>query len=63
MEGLDFFKELTKNRKLRDIPFLMITADKEWGKVVEASFKEYIVKPVKPEISGNKIKKVVFGTA
>jgi two-component system chemotaxis response regulator CheY len=53
MQGLDFFKELTKHRKLRDIPFLMITAEKEWGKVVgvvAAVIKEYIVKPVKPKL-------------
>ncbi|MFT4577300.1 MAG: two-component system chemotaxis response regulator CheY [Nitrospinales bacterium] len=66
MDGLDLFKELTKDRKFRDIPFLLITAEKERGKVVEAvaaGIKEYIVKPVKPESLGNKIKEVVFGAA
>ena len=66
MDGLDLFKELTKDRKLRDIPFLLITAEKERDKVVEAvaaGIKEYIVKPVKPESLGNKIKEVVFGAA
>ena len=64
MDGLDLFKELTKDRKLRDIPFLLITSEKEREKVVEAvaaGIKEYIVKPVKPESLGNKIKEVVFG--
>ena len=66
MDGLDLFKELNKDRKLRDIPFLLITAEKERDKVVEAvkaGIKEYIVKPVKPESLGNKIKAVVFGEA
>ncbi|MBT5471143.1 MAG: response regulator [Nitrospina sp.] len=66
MDGLDLFKELTKDPKLRDIPFLLITAEKEREKVVEAvaaGIKEYIVKPVKPESLGNKIKEVVFGGA
>ena len=61
---LDLFEELNKDRKLRDIPFLLITAEKESDKVVEAvavSIKEYIVKLVKPESLGNKIKEVIFG--
>ena len=64
MAVLDFFEELNKDRKLRDIPFLLITAEKESDKVVEAvavSIKEYIVKLVKPESLGNKIKEVIFG--
>ena len=53
MDVLDLLKELTNDRKLRDIPFLMITAEKEWGKVVgvvAAVIKEYIVKLVKPKL-------------
>ena len=49
-----------------DIPFLLISAEKERDKVVEAvaaGIKEYIVKPVKPEFLGNKVKEVVFGAA
>ena len=66
VDVLDFFEELNKDRKLRDIPFLLITAEKERDKVVEAvaaGIKEYIVKPVKPEFLGNKTKEVVFGAA
>ena len=67
MDGLDLFIELTKDRKLRDIPFLLITAEKEREKVFEAvaaGIKEYIVKkPVKPESLGNKIKEFYFGAA
>ena len=66
MDVLDLFEELNKDRKLRDIPFLLITAEKESDKVVEAvaaCIKEYIVKQVKPESLGNKIKEVVFGAA
>ena len=66
MDVLDLFEELNKDRKLRDIPFLLITAEKESDKVVEAvagGIKEYIAKPVKPESLGNKIKEVVFGAA
>ena len=66
MDGLDLFKELNKDKKLWDIPFLLITAEKEREKVIEAvkaGIKEYIVKPVKPESLGDKIKEVVFGGA
>ena len=49
------------------IYFLLITAEKERDKVVEAvavGIKEYIVKkPVKPESLGNKIKELYFGAA
>jgi two-component system chemotaxis response regulator CheY len=64
MDGLDFYKTLSKNQKWSDIPFLLITAEKERNKVVEAveaGIKEYLVKPVKPENLSNKIKEVVFG--
>lgn len=66
MDGLDFFKALSKNRKWNEIPFLLITAEKERDKVieaVEAGIKEYLVKPVEPEKLSNKIKQVVFGGA
>ena len=61
MDGLDFYKALSKNQKWSDIPFLLITAKKERNKVVEAGIKEYLVKPVKPENLSNKIKEVVLG--
>jgi two-component system, chemotaxis family, chemotaxis protein CheY len=66
MDDLDLFEELNKDRKLRDIPFLLITAEKERDKVVEAvaaGIKEYIVKPVKSQPLGNKIKEFYFGAA
>ncbi len=61
---LIFFKELSKNRKWSEIPFLLITAEKERDKVIEAvqaGIKDYLVKPVKPENLSDKIKEVVFG--
>jgi response regulator RpfG family c-di-GMP phosphodiesterase len=45
--GLDLFKEMTNNHKLRVIHFLLITAEKERKKAVEVvavGIKEYIVK-------------------
>ena len=66
MDGLDFYKELIKNRKWSEIPFLLITAEKERDKVIEAvqaGIKEYLVKPVQPEKLSSKIKEVVFGDA
>lgn len=66
MDGLDFFKALSKNRKWSDIPFLLITAEKERSKVIEAvqaGIKEYLVKPVEPKKLESKIKEVVFGGA
>ena len=53
MDVLDLFEELNKDRKLRDITFLLITAEKERDKdveAVEAGIKEYIVKRVPPRI-------------
>ena len=61
MDGLDLYKALSKNRKWSEIPFLLITAEKERDKVIEAGIKEYLVKPVKPENLSNKIEEVVFG--
>ena len=61
MDGLDLYKALSKNRKWSEISFLLITAEKERDKVIEAGIKEYLVKPVKPENLSNKIKEVVFG--
>ena len=61
MDGLDLYEALSKNRKWSEIPFLLITAEKERDKVIEAGIKEYLVKPVKPENLSNKIKEVVFG--
>ena len=61
MDGLDLYKALSKNRKWSEIPFLLITAEKERDKGIEAGIKEYLVKPVKPENLSNKIKEVVFG--
>ena len=63
MDGLDLYKALSKNRKWSEIPFLLITAEKERDKGIEAGIKEYLVKPVKPENLSNKIKEVVFGEA
>ena len=60
-DGSDLYKALSKNRKWSEIPFLLITAEKERDKVIEAGIKEYLVKPVKPENLSNKIKEVVFG--
>ena len=66
MDGLDFYKALSKNHKWSEIPFLLITAEKERDKVIEAvqaGIKEYLVKPVQPEKLSSKIKEVVFGDA
>ena len=63
MDGLDLFKALGRNREWNDIPFLLITAEKERNKFIEAvqaGIKEYLVKPVEPEKLSNKIKQVVF---
>ena len=64
MDGLDFFKELSKNREWSHIPFLLVTAEKERSKVIEAvqaGIKEYLVKPVQADQLSTKIKEVVFG--
>lgn len=52
MNGFDFFRKLHEDARLKDIPFLMITADASKSKILEAmtmGIRNYIIKPVDAE--------------
>lgn len=51
LNGLDFLKTIRKKPGLRNIPFLMVTAEKEVSKIQKAlktGVDNYIVKPFEP---------------
>jgi two-component system, chemotaxis family, chemotaxis protein CheY len=64
MAGLNFFKTLSKNHKWNEILFLLVIAEKERDKVLDAllvGIKKYLVKSVEPEKLSNKIIQLAFG--
>ncbi|MBF0550017.1 MAG: response regulator [Deltaproteobacteria bacterium] len=61
MSGLDLVTIMRKTEGLKQIPVLMITAEHQYGKVleaVEAGVSNYIVKPFTIDILAAKIKKI-----
>jgi two-component system chemotaxis response regulator CheY len=53
MDGLDFFKAARAEPTLKDLPFLMVTAEAEKEKVItaiQAGVNNYIVKPFTAEL-------------
>jgi two-component system, chemotaxis family, chemotaxis protein CheY len=62
MNGLDFFRNAKKAGTLEDIPFLMVTSEDKKEKIMEAvrsGVKNYLVKPLSPEIFGDKVKSLL----
>ena len=62
MNGLDFLKAVKGNEKLKNIPFIMVTAEGQKANVLEAinaGVNNYIVKPFTPETLHAKLKKVL----
>ena len=62
MDGMVFFKHLQKDTKLKNIPFLLMTAEKGKEKVVEAiksGINHYIVKPVELGVLEKKLKEIL----
>ncbi len=62
MSGLDFLKEVRSDRKLKDIPFIMITAESKTENVVAAKaagVSNYIVKPFNADTLKRKIEAVL----
>jgi two-component system, chemotaxis family, chemotaxis protein CheY len=62
MNGLEFLKAVKGNAKLKDIPFVMVTAEGQKGNVLEAinaGVNNYIVKPFTPETLQAKLQKVL----
>ncbi|TAN44309.1 MAG: response regulator [Nitrospirae bacterium] len=63
MEGIDLLRNLRKepNDKIKDIPVLMVTAEAEKEKVIEAikaGVDNYIVKPFTAEVLKEKLDKI-----
>ena len=58
MNGLNLFRALQKEKLWQDIPFLMITVEKDHQKVqeaIQAGVRDYIVKPINVEMFKRKI--------
>jgi two-component system chemotaxis response regulator CheY len=61
MTGLDLLKAVKEDTKLKDIPFLMVTAEGQKENVVQAvqaGVSNYIVKPFTPETFSEKLEKI-----
>ncbi|MBW1721251.1 MAG: chemotaxis response regulator CheY [Deltaproteobacteria bacterium] len=64
MTGLDLLKAVRGDANLKDIPFIMVTAEGQKENVVEAvksGVSNYIVKPFTPETFSEKLQKVFGG--
>ncbi len=62
MDGLDLLKAVRGDEGLKDIPFIMVTAEGQKDNVLEAVKAEvsnYVIKPFTPETLEEKIKKVL----
>src|SRR3954453_23148879 len=62
MTGLDLLKEVRADARLKDTPFIMITAESNTENVVaakQAGVSNYIVKPFNAETLREKIEKVM----
>ncbi len=62
MEGIDLLKNIRNDPQLKDIAFLMVTAEAEKEKVIEAikaGVDNYIVKPFTGEVLKEKLEKIV----
>jgi len=62
MTGLDLLKEVRADQRLKDMPFIMITAESKTENVVaakQAGVSNYIVKPFNAETLREKIEKVL----
>jgi two-component system chemotaxis response regulator CheY len=62
MTGLDLLKEVRADSRLRNLPFIMISAESKTENVVaakQAGVSNYIVKPVNAETLREKIEKVL----
>ncbi|OAQ21303.1 chemotaxis response regulator CheY [Thermosulfurimonas dismutans] len=63
MSGLELLKKVRGDDKLKDTPFLMVTAEAQKENIIEAAkyrVSQYIVKPFTPETLKEKLEKI-FG--
>ena len=61
MKGIDLLKSVRQNPQFKDLAFLMVTAEAEKEKVIEAiksGVDNYIVKPFTGEILKEKLEKI-----
>ncbi len=61
MSGIELLKSVRANEKIKDLPFLMVTAEAKKENVVEAvkaGVNNYIVKPFTAEVLQEKISKI-----
>ena len=61
MDGLDFFKAARQEPSLKELPFLMVTAEAEKEKVItaiQAGVNNYIVKPFTAEVFKEKMDRI-----
>ncbi len=61
MEGIDLIRKIRQDAALKDTPFLMVTAEAEKEKVIEAikaGVDNYIVKPFTAEVLKEKLEKI-----
>ncbi len=64
MSGLDLLKAVKGDASLKDIPFVMVTAEGQKENVIEAvkaGVSNYIMKPFTPETFSEKLEKVLGG--
>lgn len=62
MSGLELLKAVRSDDKLKDIPFIMVTAEGQKDNVVEAvkmGVSNYLMKPFTPESIREKVEKVL----
>lgn len=62
MNGLEFYKQAEKENLIKDISFLMVSAENEKEKVIvalKAGIKEYLVKPIDVDLLEQKIEKLL----
>lgn len=62
MDGFELLKKVRSDPQLKDIPFLMVTAEAEKDKVIEAikaGVSNYIVKPFTAEILREKMDRIM----
>jgi two-component system chemotaxis response regulator CheY len=64
MSGVELLKAVRSDENLKDIPFIMVTAEAQKENILEAvkyKVNQYIVKPFTPEILKEKLEKVFGG--
>lgn len=63
MPGIELLKKVRSDEKLKDTPFLMVTAEAQKENIIEAAkyrVNQYIIKPFTPETLKEKLQKI-FG--